>query len=347
MPINAYVGLMGSGKSYEVVSTVICDAIAAGRRVVANVDGLDLEAIHLYCHEKYGTPLEKLGTILKVSNDEVKEPNFLCHGLDVDTVVKPGDLVCIDEAWRFWGTDCKIHETHKIFFREHRHYAHPETKVTCDLVVMVQDIGDLHRILRYVVEMTFKTHKLKSLGLNNNYRVDLYEGYKLAIKSRINSIQKRYDKKVFPLYSSYSGGKGKEKAIDKRQNILLDKKFIFGGIFTVLLLGYTIPAAWKMFHPEMPASTATTPGMTTSTQGGAVAVPAQVETESVWRIVGLFGRTTGETLVFLVDEAGVSRTVIASAFVLDDFMTEGFVDGKKVAYWTGQKPKASFIGESK
>ncbi|WP_218060954.1 zonular occludens toxin domain-containing protein, partial [Bacillus cereus] len=42
-----------------------------------------------------------------------------------------------------------------IFFREHRHYAHAETGVTCDLVLMVQDISDLHRILKTVVELSF------------------------------------------------------------------------------------------------------------------------------------------------------------------------------------------------
>jgi len=34
--INVYTGLMGSGKSYEVVSEVILTATAAGRRVVTN-----------------------------------------------------------------------------------------------------------------------------------------------------------------------------------------------------------------------------------------------------------------------------------------------------------------------
>jgi zona occludens toxin len=35
MAINAYTGLMGSGKSYEVVSSVILPAVKSGRRVVS------------------------------------------------------------------------------------------------------------------------------------------------------------------------------------------------------------------------------------------------------------------------------------------------------------------------
>ena len=43
MAISAYVGVPGSGKSYEVVKSVILPAIATGRRVVSNVYGLDKE----------------------------------------------------------------------------------------------------------------------------------------------------------------------------------------------------------------------------------------------------------------------------------------------------------------
>lgn len=345
MPINAYVGLMGSGKSYEVVSSVIVPAVSQGRRVVTNVDGLQDDEIKAYCHEKFGTAFDKMGSIVHVTNDQVKSPHFLCHGKVVDTIVQPGDLVAIDEAWRFWGNDCKIPEEHKVFFREHRHYAHPETKVTCDLCVMVQDIGDLHRILRYVVEITFRTHKLKSLGLAKNYRIDLFEGYKLNAKAKVNSIQKRYDPKIFPLYSSYVGGKGQEKAIDKRQNVLLDRKFVVGAIVVVALLGYTVPRLWAMFHPEpkmaekQASGSSSTPAKTKT--AGAGQVPS-TQAMSPWRIVGLLRRSNGDTLVYLLDERGALRSLTASAFSLDGLQTVGYVDGEMVGFWSGRSaPKTS------
>jgi zona occludens toxin len=37
MAIKVYVGLMGSGKSYEVVSNVIVPALGRGRRVISNI----------------------------------------------------------------------------------------------------------------------------------------------------------------------------------------------------------------------------------------------------------------------------------------------------------------------
>lgn len=348
MPINAYVGLMGSGKSYEVVSSVIVTAVSQGRRVVTNVEGLQDDEIKAYCHEKFGTAFDKMGSIVHVTNDQVKSPQFLCHGKPVDTIVQPGDLVAIDEAWRFWGNDCKIPDEHKVFFREHRHYAHPETKVTCDLCVMVQDIGDLHRILRYVVEMTFRTHKLKSLGLAKNYRIDLYEGYKLNNKTKVNSIQKRYDPKIFPLYSSYVGGKGKEKAIDKRQNVLMDRKFIIGGVLVLGLLGWTIPRLWAMFHPEPKAKPPAEAGAKPSGSPQAVASApggGLVKAMSPWRIVGLLRRSNGETLVYLQDDRGATRSVLASSFVLDGFQTVGYVDGEMVGFWSGRAaPKTAPFG---
>ena len=44
MAIKAYTGIMGSGKTYEVVSEVIRTALAQGRRVVSNIAGLNYEA---------------------------------------------------------------------------------------------------------------------------------------------------------------------------------------------------------------------------------------------------------------------------------------------------------------
>ena len=167
MPINVYTGLMGSGKSYECVSSVIIPAIKAGRRVVTNVDGIDSDSIRAYCHEEYQIELDKLGEVVHCKNEDVHKSDFLPHGVEVDTFCKAGDLICIDEAWRFWGGDCKLLQEHKVFFREHRHYVHETTKVSCDLVLMVQDIGDLHRILKVVVEVSFRTTKLKE-GLNNS-----------------------------------------------------------------------------------------------------------------------------------------------------------------------------------
>lgn len=232
MPINAYTGLMGSGKSYETVANVIIPAIAKGRRVVSNVENLNVEGIREFAANKFNVEIAQCGSIVQCTNEDVKSEFFFPFGADdIQTFVQPGDLVVLDEAWRFFGTDCKLQEKHKIFFREHRHYVHPETKVSCDIVLIIQDISDLHRSIRVVVEFTFRFTKLKSLGFNSNYRVDIWEGYKTPLNKRTASHQKRYDKEIFPLYSSYVGGAGKEQKIDSRINILAQKKIWFIVVF--------------------------------------------------------------------------------------------------------------------
>jgi zona occludens toxin len=114
MAISVYTGLQGSGKSYEVVSEVIVPAIAQGRRVVTNVDGISDELIREYAAQKYKVDFEKLGSVVHVTNGDVFETKFFPYydskkESHTDTVVQPGDLVCIDEAWRFWpATGAKI-----------------------------------------------------------------------------------------------------------------------------------------------------------------------------------------------------------------------------------------------
>ncbi|EMM4345854.1 hypothetical protein WAD65_004872, partial [Escherichia coli] len=51
MAITAYIGVPGSGKSYEVVKSVIIPAVASGRRIVSNIYGLNYEAIVQYCYK--------------------------------------------------------------------------------------------------------------------------------------------------------------------------------------------------------------------------------------------------------------------------------------------------------
>jgi zona occludens toxin len=211
MPINVYTGLMRSGKSYEVVSQVILEAIAQGRRVVTNVDGINGDLIRAYVAEKRKVDPGKLGEVLHVTNEDVFKPNFLPYYDDAktahtDTVVQPGDLVAIDEAWRFWGADCKLLKEHKSFFLEHGHFTHATTGVACDLVLMIQDMGTLHRFVKNVVAFSFRTHKKISFGMANTYSVVMWEGSKMNKQTRIGDWVRRYNREIFPLYSSFKGG---------------------------------------------------------------------------------------------------------------------------------------------
>lgn len=345
MPINAYTGLMGSGKSYECVSSVIVPAVKAGRRVVTNVDGIDSDAIRAYCQEKYGIEPECLGSVVHCKNEDVGKADFLPSGDKVDTFCQPGDLICIDEAWRFWGSDCKLLTEHKVFFREHRHYVHPDTKVCCDLVLMVQDINDLHRILKVVVEFSFKTSKIKPLGLNKTYRVEMWEGYKLTRKGRVAVENKRYNPKIFSLYSSYTGGAGKELQVDGRQNVLKSPKLwilavLVTGLFTVS--SYTLMAFFGS-KPETDNSAISTGYADFKTNSAlpasapaARAQPRQALSTS-WRLVGTM--QSGKTIYTVIQSSdGRIRLEHPSNFQNSGSAAIGEVDGERITSWSGSKP---------
>ena len=341
MPINAYTGLMGSGKSFECVVSVIVPAVAKGRRVVTNVDGIDSDAIRAYINEKQGIALEKLGEVVHCQNEDVFKADFLPHGQPVDTFCQPGDLICIDEAWRFWGSDSKIGTEHRIFFREHRHYAHAETGVTCDLVLMVQDISDLHRILKTVVELSFRTTKIKSLGLNKIYRVEMWEGWKQTAKARVDVMNKKYDPQIFPLYSSYSGGHGKEVQVDDRQNILKNPKVWF---FLFLIVFGGAGSVWGVLHffnrGAPPVTVAQQP---TNTAQPAITLvpPAPSQTFSTeWRIAGEIV-VDGQRQVVLVNPDGKIRYEHPSNFQNSGRVMTGQLDGQRVSTFSGGKPSAT------
>jgi zona occludens toxin len=339
MPINAYVGLMGSGKSYECVLSVIVQAIKNGRRVVTNVDGIDNDAIRAYCQEKWNTDPKKLGQVVHCKNEDVSKVSFLPYGTDVDTFCKPGDIVCIDEAWRFWGTDCKLLNEHKIFFREHRHFVEPVSGVCCDLVLMVQDIGDLHRTLKVVVEVTFKMTKIKTLGWSKTYRVEMWEGYKLTFKSRLSVENKRYDKAIFPLYSSYQGGTGKEMRVDGRQNILNNPKLWLLAGFVVVMFCVAIYGAVGFFtaskyktkdNASQPSANAKTGGKPAANSSS----PTGPDVSDLWRIVGTY-QASGGAMVVIANDTGAVRLEHPSAFQNSGQSMVGDVDGQRVMYWSG------------
>lgn len=358
MAINAYVGLQGSGKSFEFVSGPMLEAIMQGRRVVTNVAGIDEDRVHEYLVNTRDADADALGRIIHVSNERISEPCFFPdeEKPELDTIVKGGDLVAIDEAWRFWGTDSgKLTHEHMQFFRMHRHYVHPETSVACDVVLMTQDITGLHRSVKNVIEYAFRMQKLKSLGLTNRYRVEIYEGWKLNNKTRIDDRQKKYNPDIFPLYQSYTGGRGAETAIDKRQNILANKTlwaYAFGTL-AFMIVGATF--AWRFFHrnpaaeaPQAKAQTSVEASAGMPPGAGAPAGPLTEQKQAPqkpsfstnWRYAGEY-QAGGNRWIVVVDSEGRIRSESPSMFQSQGMAAIGEIDGEKVSRWSGSRPAFS------
>ena len=341
MALNCYTGLMGSGKSYEVVSTILINALAKGRRVVCNIDGLDEEAISEYIFSHF-KDVKELGVLVHVSNDEVMLPGFFPTDKTIEdgkSRVKAGDLVIIDECWRFWGTTNKISPEHTEFFRMHRHYVCSENGQGCDIAMMIQDIASLHRSVRAVVEFSTKTVKLKALGLHKKYRIEMYETGTLRGSTQLDTFVKSYKPEIFPLYSSYKGGTGKEVVVDDRQNILKNRKwyFIIGGIFSICFLVWSIRYLWHYFHP---AEYSNSVAMAGAAPSAVIVDPSKSELRYVGKMSVL---NLGEMAVFS-DASGRLRYEYGTVCSGPWLVVRCKVDGKIVTVNTGTIPSSGSAG---
>lgn len=153
MAITAYVGIPRSGKSYEVVSSVIVEQFKKGRRVVTNIEGITEQALIDYCLKDKSVKDGTLGTLIKVTDDDCIRDDFFPYKGSVDTICKPGDLICLDEIWRLFPTD-NIKPNHRSFVAEHGHFTDPKTGVCCDLVVINQSVSGIPRFIKDRIETT-------------------------------------------------------------------------------------------------------------------------------------------------------------------------------------------------
>jgi len=251
MAINLYTGLMGSGKTYEVVANVIIPALASGRNVASNIHGLNYDKIKEYLINSKKIDPDKIGELKLFEDERLEKPYFFPNDKgDKHSLVKYGDLVVVDEAWRFWRKDKKPTSEHMEFFRMHRHYTDPNTGVACDLAVIIQSPNDLNRYLKDVIEVSFKTVKIKSLGFSKVYKIETYEGTRVTKANRLSVRNNKYNPKIFDLYQSYSGANGTEQSVDDRQNILKSTPFKIGVFLVPFVIIYAVYTLFNFFNPK-------------------------------------------------------------------------------------------------
>lgn len=349
MPINAFGGGPGTGKTYGVVEHVILPAVAKGRFVLTNIDGLNTDAIYQYVVDNFYTgKIFCIGHIRTCSRGRPGEDGFFpgddsldkpCHvpAANIDVVVG-GDLVVIDEATRYWPMGEKVSKEAQFFFREHRHFANVLGH-TCDLVVIDPDLMLLSRPLRGKIELSSVTHKPKALGMNR-YTVRMYRGCKLTAKPQSVSGPFPFKPEVYALYKSYSHEGAKESAVDSRQNIFRNKLLWLYVAVIVGIGGSGFWYTWKYFNPDKPKAMRAgreLPVRGSSTAGPAVAVQgstAAVSFSDRWRVVGSYSGASGSWVV-LADPAGRLRLESPSAFAGAGVAQVGEVDGLKVTRFSG------------
>ncbi|HFL5522620.1 TPA: zonular occludens toxin family protein [Salmonella bongori] len=355
MAISGYIGLPGSGKSFECVSNVLLPAVQAGRRVITNIIGVNPDVIYDYCVDTLNLDRASLGVVVVVDSRTMKQRDFFPYKnandeTVTDTFCQPGDLIMADEAWRLWPKDSDVCTEHRSFFAEHRHFTNPLNGTSCDFVYMTQSLATVARYIRDRQDKTFRMKKLTSLGLSTRYRVDVFEGAKTTKAALIQQYQCSYKKEIFPLYKSHDTENGQEKVVDKRQSFL-NGRFFFRHLFipSVLLTigGYFIfnIAQKYMSSPEdkmkmeqsssvVPVPANVLPVAGTAENHKVSAASARSSVSSTWRIGG---RMVKDDLsyVVLVNADGRVRMELLNGFSFNGLYMSGFVDGEKVTVWSG------------
>lgn len=250
MAISAYVGIPGSGKSYEVVLSVILENYIKGRRIVTNIEGISDDKVRDYCLTKKGAKEEDLGSLFKVTDEDCQRDDFFPYkGSFGSTICKAGDLICIDEVWRIFPTN-EIKENHRSFIAEHRHFTDEITGVCCDLVVINQSVSGIPRFIKDRIETTFVMSRLVALGFKKRYRVNVYVGVKCNKQGLVAQYQNKFNDEIFKLYKSFDGVNGKQTVIDDRQNFFKSGTFRLMMIFIILAFGYSYYSLKDFISPK-------------------------------------------------------------------------------------------------
>ncbi|GGY21291.1 zonular occludens toxin domain-containing protein [Pseudoduganella dura] len=372
MPINAFGGGVGTGKTYGVVEHVILPAIAKGRFVITNIEGLNEEAIYEYvAKEFYKDKIICIGHIRSCGRNAPEDIDFF-PGVDALDKAVPvpapdapkvigGDLVVVDEATRYWSQGEKVSKEHAYFFREHRHFAN-EMGHTCDLVVIDPDLSMLARALKGKIEMSSITHKPKELGLNR-YVVQMFRAVKLTGKPVSVGGPYKFKPEIYALYRSYAAEGAKEQSIDARQSLVPQLLRNLGGL--VFLLVVCIVAFYMLYqhkaeqlksldisNAENPAPGAVSGSSVGVSTGNAAAVapgaapgfvPRRSGVSDTLRVAGHIV-IKGERWVVLSDGQYL-RLENPGAFVGSGSMVVGEIQGQRITTWSGPRAneKSSLI----
>lgn len=354
MGCNAYVGRPRQGKSYEVVVNVVVPALAAGRRVVSNIAGLNYDLIREYLINEKNVNPEKIGELVVVPTKQLSDPLFWRTDEDdergIKPFIQPGDLLALDELWKVFSRRGEIEPRAMNFFRMHGHMPAPDSGFICQIAIISQSVRDINENIQPIVDETYLMTKLTKLGFSSGYRVDVFQGASVSKGDFVQNFGPlKYNKKFFPFYKSHSqaedGVLADERAFDGRGNILKNKMVIFGVPAFIALAVWCNYQLYRFFtgHFAKTPSASASPG--SSAVGGFPGAPGGAskpeKRESDWRVVGTI---EGDTFLVVLERRGVYRYV--SDLSKFDILkvgrhVSGRLDGDLVDSWTGESGSSS------
>jgi len=230
-------GLPGSGKSYEAVVKRIIPALAKGRAVQAYIEGLHYEKIA----ELAGISEEQCEALLsQFTREQMQKGEWL-------PLVKDNALLVFDEAQNFWPTGTKALSPELTqFVTEHRHRG-------LDVILMGQDIRDVHVLWRRRVDQKIVFQKLDTFGAPTRYKWSVFKGVvdsKGVIKyQQVQKGASKYEKRFFGTYRSHvSDDTNAETYKDSRAMIWNAPSFKYGVPIVCLVAYFSFNYVWGFFH---------------------------------------------------------------------------------------------------
>lgn len=226
-------GLPRSGKSYSAMVDRIIPALKDGRAVFAHLDGLNHEKIA----EASGVSLERVQSLLTyVSAEDVQR---------IYDVVANNALVIIDEAQDHFPNRDKVSKEMTTFVTQHGHRG-------LDVVLMGQDLRDVHVLWRRRIEIKQVFLKLSGVGKENSFSVSTQRRAGKADEFTEASFEiRKYEEKYFGTYASHVNdriqtGNYKEKGATIWGNSVFTKWIPLSIVATVFCLWYL----WGVFKGD-------------------------------------------------------------------------------------------------
>jgi zona occludens toxin len=352
MAVYAYVGRPGAGKSYGVVENSILPACAQGRPVLTNIP-LHMDKILLHYPK---ADVRIVTTEWFDSDDNLKS-------------IPGGTLVVIDEVWRVFPAGQKLNSVSRdrsAFFAEHRHKV-GANGLSQDIVLIVQDLTKVAAWARTDVDKTFVATKLDAAGMDNKFRVDIYQGGvkgpKYPEPDLGFSIQE-YKPDVYQFYQSHTkggGAVGLEIKPDRRATVLSHPMVKWGvpvGLVLCVLLIWQVSTFFARHNNKEsksaaqsaapvkagvpyiePAPSAPPPPVAPVREPPPAAPPAVVYSEE-WRYIG--AASFGDRLIVVIESAKGRRRIDPGLCRDLDFEPECVVDGQRVSRFSGPQRSKSF-----
>jgi zona occludens toxin len=235
--IGLILGRPGGGKSYEAVVHHILPAVASGRKVITNVP----------VNEKWFHRIVPESVRLLELREDVRADGSFSFS-DVGDYGDPwrhpttgvGPLYVIDEvhkclpAVRSWDTGYRAVEQ---WFALHRHEG-------ADVLLLTQSVRQCNKGVMELVQTVYKVSKNVALGSSKSYTFKVQDGLRGAV---VNTRVRRYEKRFFEAYRSYTKGGGGEAVAADITPVWLNWRFLAAGI--ALAIGVWVFASGEVQAP--------------------------------------------------------------------------------------------------